>query len=394
MILIISVLVALLSVQVSCSKDISSRVSIPKSLKADPAFHGYIVLAQFECVDSTNATKCGNWTFTVTRLATKCYTDPCSDPQEKIEFDILENYTAMTFPVFTAYDPATRLFYVAGIEAWGYFVTIVHIAEDDTAFTLQKESRFHFPALGSVFTALEFNPVSGMPLALYQDGSVFSLNTTSTVSSYAGNVLDGLPFNSSRIITQATAIDVSDGLLFANFNDGFGSEIGFAAMSLSNYSVVSTVMLGPLPNNKGAIPTVFAMNYIPGIKNLVVFGTGKLDQLIYVNPWTGNTSYAIFELDRVGPGPSFCDHPSVKADDTYKNSAYDPKEKMLYFQATVGGCTTGIANLITAGPFPDGDPPVIDYVATVAPIDFGYQGMHYVMCHPGNCPSASSNTFL
>ena len=388
--LIISVLVALLSVQVSCSQDIGSRVSVRKSLKADPAFHGYIVLAQFECDDF----ECPDWSLTVTRLATECFAIPCSN-EEKIEIELIPKspIAEMSFPVFTAYNPATRLFYVAGIESWGYLLWSVKIADNFTAFTDGDGGvRFHFPTPDSVFTALEVNPVSGVPLALYQDGSVFSLNTTNGMSSYGGNVLNQ---NASRIITQATAIDVSDGLLFANFNDGFGNEIGFAAMNLSDYSVVSTVMLGPLPNNNGAIPTVFAMNYIPGIKNLVVFATGKFDQLIYVNPWTGNTTYAIFELNQLMKGLQFCVDPTVKADDTYKNSAYDPKAKMLYFQATVGNCITGTANLIEAGPFADGDPQVIYYVDTaLAPIDFGYQGMHYVMCHPGNCPNVSSNGLL
>ena len=192
--LLISVLVALLAVQVSCSKDISRRVSVRK---ADPAFHGYIVLAQFECDDF----ECPDWSLTVSRLATECFTFPCSN-EEKIEIELVPKspIADMDFPVFTAYDAATRLFYVAGVVN-GISLWTVHIADNFTAFTLVSTTRLHLPTPGAVFTALEFNPVSGVPLALFQDGTVFSLLANGS-SSYVGNVLNG---NSTRVITQATS---------------------------------------------------------------------------------------------------------------------------------------------------------------------------------------------
>ena len=352
--------------------------------RAESNFHGYIVLAQFECDDIL----CPDWSLMVTRLATECFTWNCSH-EEKIEVQLVPKspIAYMDFPVFTAYDAKTRNYFVAGITGYpaatGRLWT-VNVAENFSTFALINATHFAFPSQTAQFAALEVSSVTGLPIGLYVDGTVTVINPVNGSLTTVGNILNG---NATRVLTQATDVDIYNHMLMANFNDGMGNEIGFATMSLINFTVVSTVFLGPLPYNNGMSPIIFAMNWISEINNLVVFGTGNWDQLFYVDPMTGNTTYACFEIEQLISELQFCTDTPVKMDDTYKNTAYDPKGKQLYFQATVGDCTTGTTSLVMSPPFVAGPPQTI-YYADIAlqPLDFGYQGMHYVMCHP-NCPT-------
>jgi hypothetical protein len=129
------------------------------------------------------------------------------------------------------------------------------------------------------------------------------------------------------------------------------------------------------------------MNWIPEISNLVVFATGNWDQLLYVNPLNGFASYAIFEIENALDQAQFCWLPGVKVCDMCKNTAYDRHSKILYFMATIGDCDTGEDSLVMTPPFVQGQPQPIYYLDTaLSPVDFGYQGMHWVGCHP-NCPT-------
>ena len=118
-----------------------------------------------------------------------------------------------------------------------------------------------------------------------------------------------------------------------------------------------------------------------------MFSTGNFDQLIWVSPSTGNSSYAVDDLSQLD-NFGFSDDPSPKSDDTYKNNAYDEDTNMLYFQASqFGEDGTPTTSLVSVGPFAPGPLPQLYYLyVNLQPIDFGYQGMQYTHCHPA-CPT-------
>jgi hypothetical protein len=226
--------------------------------------------------------------------------------------------------------------------------------------------------------------LTGRPIVIYQDGTVVELDPVSGASTVLVYLFGQNAMNQTL---PATAVNRHDGLLFVNYNNGFDSGIGFVTLNLSSRQVVYNVPLGTLPYNGDYTPIIFEMNWVPDISSLVVLATGNWDQMFYVDPRTGNTTYAFFELDQIIDDMQFCTVTGTKSDDTYKNNAYDPVAKMLYFQATKGSCADGTTTLLEVGPFQPGPPQTI-YWADVAlqPLDFGYQGMHYVLCN-GTCPT-------
>ena len=106
-----------------------------------------------------------------------------------------------------------------------------------------------------------------------------------------------------------------------------------------------------------------------------------------MDPKTGNTSYAVFEIANLIDQLEFCTDadPRVRIDDTYKNTVYDPIAKQLYFQGTVGDCTTGTTSLVMTEPFAVGPPQSIyNMDIALSRLYVGYQGMHNAVCYPNH----------
>jgi hypothetical protein len=135
-------------------------------------------------------------------------------------------------------------------------------------------------------------------------------------------------------------------------------------------------------------PTVessFEMIWMPSIQNLLVFFTGNFDTLMYVNPFTGDSSLAIFNMaDYQG---SF-GHLEFTVDsfledlDTTANAAIDLVGQQIYFQCSdvdpdSGEATTSLCN------HPVPTPSIFglawDYInVEVEPMTYGYAGAEFV----------------
>jgi hypothetical protein len=322
----------------------------------------------------------------VTRLATECITWDCQYEEDPLTTLVPESPIAnMEFGVLTAYDRNGRLFYTVGNEenSMGtrrlYTTTIAgnvsSIVGGDTKIS------FAFPSAVSVLVSLEVTH-DGIPLTIFQDGTLALLNRTSGTLQVVANVC---PHGNSQL-TQATHVDLHNRILYLATQNG--SNFVIITVDMRTWNISQTVTIQNIqPGQAQIVP--FDLVWIPEINNLILFSSNsQWDQLIYVSPTTGNASFAVQDLMNYN-NLEFHNNLNTKTDDTYKNVAYDELTHTLYFQASQvdeGGLRTTC--LVSAPPFlPGSTPSMLDWVnINLEPLDFGYQGMQYVHCHP-YCPT-------
>lgn len=351
---------------------------IVKPIRAPPQFDGYVVLAQFECDDLL----CPDWSLEVTRLATECYTWNCTNEELQITTLVPKSPSAtLNFPIFTAFHNRSRTFYTAGIinipPASGRIWT-TDIFGNVSAGNNGPTSTFYFPSERSVFVSLEVTSKNVL-LIIFQDGDIESLNPTTGQTTFITNVLNN---STEFFLSQATTVDGDN--LYLVFGSEFGANIGILTVSLTSFTVTNVTLSSSIDEI-----APFQITYLPNLKTILLFSsTEQWDQLVYVDPTTGNASYAVFDLMSLN-NFEFSNNPAakVRSDDTYKNNAYDATTGMVYFQASQVSDEMDTTSLISVGPFLSGEPQTLEWVfINLQPLDFGYQGMHYVMCE-GLCPT-------
>ena len=360
------------------------NVSTPAPPPPMPNFHGYIVLGQSVCDDFL----CKDWSLAVTRLDTECWTWDCQYEEKQLRTLIPESpVKRMEFPVFTAFHKATRNFYTTGISASSatgkLFTTIIG---KDVNSTKEGGSpvTFRFPnGTANTFVSLEVTARNEV-IAIFQDGAVCTVDARTGAIKKRGALIGS---QGVRFCNKATYVDQATNTLYATTVTLEMGAPNVVTFDLNTWKVKNDVHIAK-PQYAAGIQIPFQLIYIPAIKNIVYFVTGQFDSLVYLDPRTGNTSYLAFDLMNFN-SLEFNNEgrPSQHTDDLLKNVAFDAKSNTLYFQCSQdqqGEAITSLCGMpITPGP---SLPPAVFININLSPIDFGYQGYHWVDCE-GKCPT-------
>lgn len=364
---------------------VAAETTTPMPTFPPPKFNGYIMLAQYNC----DTFECTEWELDVTRLATECFTWDCQYEQQiQLTLDPEAAAAKRDFSVFTAAHHPTRRFYTVGLDKnrgdGAATLWTAKVAGDMTNSTLVKRVSFKFPSSRYLFASLEVDPITGHPMAIYEDGTLSIIDPETGATTTVGNFLQ----NFTRMANQATVVDAATSTLYAFTRNVFGSEPQFVTYDLKTQTINATVPFLWLPYQTEEL-TPFQLSWISPIQQLIAFTTNhNFDHLIYVDPKTGNTSWAIYNLmeyHHLG----FQRDAAARSVDTLKTNTFDAATGILYFQASKyssdGFATTSLAS---TPPFTPGmQPAALPWLnVNLSPVNFGYQGYHYFHCE-GPCPT-------
>jgi hypothetical protein len=304
---------------------------------APPKFDGYIALSQYRCMDFM----CHEWSMGVSRVATECFTWDCQYEQKHLNTLVGTAAIAdMSFKILTAFHAPTRAFYTLGVvdpssgKSRLWTSTIADNVNSSTPFGAVQVT-FPWSQMANPIVSLEAHPVSGEPIALFADGTVGTI--TNGTFHKKGMLLEA---NSTRVVTQATAVNIVGGQLYAlaMAQPGFGTNEGWPTiltLDLTSWQKVADVNTPNMSATYADPPLYFETTWVPQINVLVVFATGNFDSIFYMDPTNGNTTTAVLDLAVCGNFVTyFQDDDGTKSWDSHKNNAFDATTGMLYSRRT------------------------------------------------------------
>ena len=356
----------------------------PTTLFPPPKFHGYIVLDQFVC----ESLLCPTWDLSLTRLAVECFTWDCQHEEKQLATIVpTAPIKFMSFRTLGAYHHKRRLYYTAAITDVPAASAILYTAHVNGTFrgaTVISQATFLFPNVTSTLSSLEVT-ANNTVIAIFRHGAVATVDPKTGNVVVVGTLLDG-EHGWTHHIGQATTVDQESNTLYAFANNHAGTDPRWITMDLRTFAVRRNVKQGALPYIDYA-PSAFEVLWVPEINNLVMFSTSPIfDNIIYVDPRTGNASYAFFDLMNAG-NYLFRDDSGTKHMDTNKNAVYDRASKRIYFQATQVQDDDFLTTLVVTPPFAAGAPQPLEWLNTaLQPVDFGYANMVWTSCD-GPCPT-------
>lgn len=289
-----------------------------------------------------------------------------------------------SYNVLTAYDNATRTFYVATCQTAGSATLFGAVLNGSVSgASLATKSTFMFPNSFDVLVRIHVvtGNTKGSLLALFANGNAVLINPTTGATSLLANLLTGVPQLKGGQIMLPSAVDtlVSPGVVYTLASDETTLNIYLLSVNVATGNTTA-VAIRFLREHWGE-EVLFHAVFIPERNGLVVFAKAVdpqhgFDQLLFVSV-TGATEFLIGNLLETG-NYGFNINSQVKEDDTYQTGTYDPSTQKLYFQASVyagdddGDRTTALvyAYLGKVGL------PYVDVVCE--PMNIGYMGMYYV----------------
>lgn len=361
-------------------------------------FTGYIVTGQWD----GRTIPSPQWAFEITRQ------DTAFRFNQQLKLATLIPTTAgdgLT-PSFTSYDANTRAYFMttarnaAVASLWGFTLS----GDVSAAAPVNAEVRYSFPADGATLVGLQVFPTPSASERTWE--SAFSANALTVLAFF--NTLQGnctvlsvdyttgntevwlddvcsLGANTTDPRALSTAIDRIPGTntVFAVTGATEGAP-AYAVVTLDvSTKAYTQQLLAPLKNFDPTEESPFELQWIPSLNQLIVFFTGNFDTLLWVDPATGATSFAISDLAEYqgayGGNLEFTADDFLEDDDTWTDSAYDSVNKQLYFQCSdtdpdSGEVTIAMCQLpITAKVEPF-------YFVNIAiePMTYGYVGFEYI----------------
>jgi hypothetical protein len=337
-------------------------------------FTGYVVTGQWDGRTWPDV----EWALDVTRQ------DELWRPQQELVLQQMIPTTAgpALKPSYTCFDPKSRTYFLttqrnnSAASLWGLV-----IANDvNSSKPLSPvEVRYHYPELDMPLLGLQVwnNAGSLVVLALFQNCSIMRVNQATGADSLFANVCTG-----NRIMTSAVDINTDTDELYIITQNPSGGDPAREIVTLDLKSgKVTSVPLAPLKNHNAPMESAFEGVWVASLKSMLVFYTGLFDQLIYTDPATGATQFAINDLAYFN-GPTghleFTADDRLEEDDLWGDTAMDPATGKIWFQCSdvdEDGEITATLCQIQMGP----KIKQLNYVnIAIWPMTYGYVGMQYV----------------
>ncbi len=218
------------------------------------------------------------------------------------------------------------------------------------------------------------NATTVMPLAIFADGTVYYINPATGATTLFAKVF---PDPMVLAATTAIAMNPANNLMYVLVKPAQGEGARqIVTLGLAT-GATSITTIQKLANFDAAHAIPFEMNYLPTLRVLMVFYTGLFDQLVYTDPSSGMTSFAVSSLMDYNIEFYFDDF--LEDDDTWANSAYDAKHNYLYFQCTETSAsddetTISLCRVTITSTEKDYLIPQI----CISPMTYGYAGMQFV----------------
>eukprot|EP01012_Entosiphon_sulcatum_P041187 TRINITY_DN54_c0_g1_i1.p1 TRINITY_DN54_c0_g1~~TRINITY_DN54_c0_g1_i1.p1 ORF type:complete len:386 (-),score=78.68 TRINITY_DN54_c0_g1_i1:137-1270(-) len=286
---------------------------------------GSVITAQFKCLDLF----CPHWELDISAL-----NHVTAIPDVLLTLVPKSPAANMNFPVFTAFDPATRQFTVLGLAA-----------SDDVRLwtvTVASDSKGVTPLVNASVTALPTN--YGSPVAMHyariagltrlyvvlSEGFLAELDIHTGAVGQPVAVLPGVSQASARAV-GATALDAARGVLQVSLRSKTSLQYTLVAFDLAAGKPRSNVSVS-VPHDTLELEDAFNAVWDNTTQSLYWLVTGKFDQILSIDPTTGagKTSFNNLAEDNWW----WYTDSEAHADDTLHVQTLDPATNRLYLQIT------------------------------------------------------------
>jgi hypothetical protein len=282
------------------------------------------------------------------------------------------------FPSFTAYDATSRNYYITTIwNETAASLWSMTVANEVSAVTQSgSQVRYGFPIMNSVLVGLEAWNRNGdvVVFALYQNGSVYTIDTTTGGSSFFINLC-------GRFYQLSTAIVLEGNTLYAIIQQDSTINPNRQVVTLDlTAGTLTTVAIQPLKDHDAGLETPFEMLYLANLDVLFVMYTGLFDQLIYTDPSTGAATFAVDDMsqfDGTEGQLGFTSDDFLADDDTWSNACIDTVQKKIYFQCSDMD-EDDVTITLCEIPIPEKEAILSFINIAIEPMVYGYVGMQYV----------------
>jgi hypothetical protein len=334
-------------------------------------FTGYLVNAQWD----GRTFPSDQWALDITRQSVLWR------PQQELKYTNLipmRDGSALS-PTYTAFEPKTRSYFIVTqrdtntASLWG----IVISGDTNTSKSLGPEVRFTYPEPELPLQGIQTWNNNGqiLVLAIFKNCTILQVDYKTGSTSLWANIC-----NDTRTVT--TAIDISSNEMFVLTQNEEGPpmrEIVIVNLASKQYE---SNLIQPLKNHNETDEEAFEMQWLPTLKNLMVFYTGNFDQLIYTEPHSGMTNWAIFDLAEYQGEQGnleFETDDDLESDDTWTDSALDPVTGKLWFQCSDVDPDSGLFTTTLCQIQIPARVQQLNFVnVAIWPMTYGYAGMQWV----------------
>ena len=368
------------AIQARLAKMQARSTAAPTPKPTLPPTTGYLVNAQWDGRTFPDV----EWALDITRQNTVIYYP--FEPQElQLQLLIPTRSGPADAPTFSSYNPLTReYFLIVDHNAYGARMWGVTVAGDvSNVSATYPFVPFKFPAAHATMVGLETALVGGvfLNLVFYADGTVQQVDPTTGA---------GKPFsNICGPGRQANAVTYREGTndIFVLTQSPNIQEPKYGVVTFNVATRQSNeVLIGSVPYFDPTAESGFEMVWAESLQNLVVMWTGAFDQIMYVQPFTGVASFAVFNMHDYSGGfgaLEFTVSTYLEDLDTTANAAIDTVAQQIYFQCSQVDENDDVTTSLCAHPVQPDYPGLKqgswDYInVNIAPMTYGYAAAEYV----------------
>ena len=156
---------------------------------------------------------------------------------------------------------------------------------------------------------------------------------------------------------------------------------GVVIFNYATKQSTEVMIANPSPYFNPVVEQAFEMVWIESLQQLLTFWTGNFDSIVYVQPYTGASLLAIFNMhDYQGYDGAleFTVSTYLEDLDTTANAAIDDVGQQIYFQCSSVNDQDDVTTQLCAHPIPTAVA-AWDYINTaIAPMTYGYAAAEFV----------------
>jgi hypothetical protein len=337
-------------------------------------FHGYIVTGQWD----GRTWPVVEWALDITRQ------DVEWRPHQELKYINLIPTTRgnALSPTLTAFEPKSRSYFLTvernhtAASLWG----VVLSGDTNTTTRTYAEVRYHYPVMDDSLKGLEAwnNQGTVQVLAIFGDCNIMQIDYTTGHDSLWATICN----STDRQVTGAIELNQDTNTLYIITQSPNTAQPARELVTIDLASKrVTSVALQPLKNHDANQETPFEACWFPSLNALLVFYTGKFDQMVFVTP-DGNTEFGVFDLAEYTGSEGYYEFTAddfLEDDDMWSDCILDPRTGFIYFQCTVvdqvsqepsiGLCQSEVPKKI--GP--------LEYIdVAIWPLTYGYAGLQWV----------------
>eukprot|EP01012_Entosiphon_sulcatum_P060643 TRINITY_DN8570_c0_g1_i1.p1 TRINITY_DN8570_c0_g1~~TRINITY_DN8570_c0_g1_i1.p1 ORF type:complete len:365 (+),score=70.34 TRINITY_DN8570_c0_g1_i1:53-1147(+) len=284
---------------------------------------GYVFTTQFKCV---------NLNCSVCELEVAALSRETASPVVLLTIWHKALPNIMRYPVFTAFDPATRSFAVLGNDSLNSILWMMTVSADGrTADNEDSNGITQLPDALGWPVSLHFGPQSRL-FAVLEEAYLIELTYYGRVINLTP-ILPGVTMRLARS-ERASVVDPTSGLLYAALRDKTTSQHTIVTFDLNANRPIAnhSLTVGPGDDIPLVLQTAFHAVFDNSTNALYWFVTGRLDQILRVDPRTGVVEAMIADLSR--QGYFFFSNSTARPADTFQMQAVDPVAKRVYMQVS------------------------------------------------------------